>query len=110
LLRFRLGCHSLPCVVGRRTGIPRHLRHCALCNQGVGRFGQMWVINLSLSGWNIQNSPSFGRHKIASRRFMSKSVAARFAILRMRLKPRQAANSLWKLWQTVLSAFNIYEV
>jgi exonuclease III len=36
LLRFRLGCHSLPCVVGRRTGIPRHLRHCALCNQGVG--------------------------------------------------------------------------
>jgi hypothetical protein len=26
----------LPCVVGRRTGIPRHLRHCALCNQGVG--------------------------------------------------------------------------
>ena len=36
LLRFRLGCHSLPCVVGWRTGIPRHLRHCALCNQGVG--------------------------------------------------------------------------
>jgi hypothetical protein len=36
LLRFRLGCHSLPRVVGRRTGIPRHLRHCALCNQGVG--------------------------------------------------------------------------
>jgi hypothetical protein len=35
LLRFRLGCHNLPCVVGRRTGIPKHLRHCALSNQGV---------------------------------------------------------------------------
>jgi hypothetical protein len=35
LLRFRLGCHSLPCVVGRRTGIPRHLRRFALCRQGL---------------------------------------------------------------------------
>ena len=36
LLRFRLGCHGLPCVVGRRTGTPRHLRCCTLCHQGVG--------------------------------------------------------------------------
>ena len=36
LVRFRLGCHGLPCVVGRRTGTPRHLRCCTLCHQGVG--------------------------------------------------------------------------
>jgi hypothetical protein len=36
LLRFRFGRHSLPYVVGQRTGIPRHLRHCVLCRQGVG--------------------------------------------------------------------------
>ncbi len=28
LLRFRLGCHGLPCVMGRRTGTPRNLRYC----------------------------------------------------------------------------------
>jgi hypothetical protein len=25
LLRLRLGCHGLPCVLGWRTGIPRHM-------------------------------------------------------------------------------------
>jgi hypothetical protein len=33
LLRFRLGCHGLPCVVGRPTGTPRHLRRCACGRQ-----------------------------------------------------------------------------
>jgi hypothetical protein len=27
---------ALPCVVGRRTGNPRHLRRCALCRQELG--------------------------------------------------------------------------
>jgi hypothetical protein len=36
LLRFHLGCHGLPCVVGRRIGTPRHLGRCALCREGLG--------------------------------------------------------------------------
>ena len=36
LLRFRLGCHTLPSVTGRRAGIPRSERICLLCMHGVG--------------------------------------------------------------------------
>jgi hypothetical protein len=50
LLRFRLDCHSLPCVVGRRTGIPRRIRHCALCRQGVGseKNRDIWFLSVLL--------------------------------------------------------------
>ena len=30
-LRFRMGCHSLPVVRGRRSGVPRRLRLCSYC-------------------------------------------------------------------------------
>ncbi len=30
-LRFRLGCSTLPVVMGRRDSAPRHLRHCQQC-------------------------------------------------------------------------------
>jgi len=30
-LRFRLGCSTLPVVMGRRDSTPRHLRHCQQC-------------------------------------------------------------------------------
>lgn len=33
LLRFRMGCHALPNVMGRRSGIPRAARHCQLCSR-----------------------------------------------------------------------------
>ena len=36
LLRFRLGCHTLPVVSGRRNGIPRHERDCQRCCAGFG--------------------------------------------------------------------------
>jgi len=31
-LRFRMGCHGLPNVLGRRSGTPRAARHCQLCD------------------------------------------------------------------------------
>jgi len=30
-VRFRLGCSTLPVVMGRRYSTPRHLRHCQRC-------------------------------------------------------------------------------
>ena len=30
-LRFKMGCHSLPIVRGRRSGVPRRLRLCSYC-------------------------------------------------------------------------------
>ena len=36
LLRFRLGCHALPCIMGRRTQTPRHERLCQMCSAGLG--------------------------------------------------------------------------
>ena len=35
LLRFRMGCHSLPIVCGRRSGIPRPQRICPHCASNV---------------------------------------------------------------------------
>ena len=34
VLRFRMGCHSLPIEVGRRTNVPRPLRSCQICPSG----------------------------------------------------------------------------
>ena len=36
LLRFRLGCYTLPSVTRRRAGIPRSERLCPLCMHGAG--------------------------------------------------------------------------
>ena len=33
---FRLGCHALPCIMGRRTQTPRHERLCQMCSAGLG--------------------------------------------------------------------------
>ena len=38
LLRFRLGAHSLPVVMGRRTGTPRAQRLCQQCDQHAALF------------------------------------------------------------------------
>ena len=35
LLRFRMGCHSLPVVSRRRSGVPRHQRFCLHCASNV---------------------------------------------------------------------------
>ena len=35
-MRFRLGCHDLPVVLGRRDHTPRRARICPCCRAGVG--------------------------------------------------------------------------
>ena len=54
LLRFRMGAHNLPVVLGRRTGIPRAQRLCQQCDQlAVGNERHMSALLCKLCGTNM---------------------------------------------------------
>ena len=73
LLRFRLGCHTLPSVTERRAGIPRSERLCLLCMHGVGDEKHLVFECSALNGISLRFPHLFtGFHTMSS--FMNQAA------------------------------------
>ena len=70
-LRFRLGCHNLPVVVGRRTGVPRSQRLCPHCSLGdVGDERHLTFVCPAVQPVRDKYRQLFGPGRTSMRRFM----------------------------------------
>ena len=71
LLRFRLGCHHLPIVVGRRNNTPRGQRICQRCHRGLGDEKHLVFECSSLDGLRSKFRHLFRQDTNTMRSFMN---------------------------------------
>ena len=70
-LRFRMGCHSLPVVRGRRSGVPRRLRLCSYCaSHSVGDERHFVFDCIALTPIRVKYLDLFGPTIVTMQQFM----------------------------------------
>ena len=79
-LRFRMGCHSLPVVRGRRSGVPRRLRLCSYCaSHSVGDERHFVFDCIALTPIRVKYLDLFGPTIITMQQFMWQDNLVRVA-------------------------------